>query len=72
MKTVVSHCQLRDDVTYESKVDQIRRMKGAYFVVVISVGIASVGLSIGRVKTRAQENSHAVPQRSAKARSSWL
>ena len=63
METVFSHWQLRDDGTYESKIDQIRQMQAAgYFVLLIFVGLASVELSIGRVQTRVQENGHAVPE----------
>ena len=69
METVFSHWQLRDDGSYESKIDQIRQMQEAgYFVLLIFVGLASVELSIGRVQTRVQENGHAVPQEKLRER----
>ena len=60
-ETVFSHWKPLADGTFESKIDRIREMQAAgYFVVLLFVGLADVGLSIGRVATRVSRGGHAV------------
>ncbi len=63
-ETVFSYWQPMPDGTVRSKIDLIERLRSAgYFVVLLFVGLADVGLSIGRVLTRVHEGGHKVAQR---------
>lgn len=62
METVFSYWQARDDGTFSSKIDKIHELQSAgYFVLLLFVGLANVGLSIGRVQTRVNSGGHDVP-----------
>lgn len=60
-ETVFSHWRRRADGSYESKIDTIKELQAAgYFVLLIFVGLANVGVSIGRVATRKSDGGHDV------------
>ncbi|WP_070359505.1 hypothetical protein [Duganella sp. HH105] len=63
-ETVFSYWQPMPDGTIRSKLDLIQQLRSAgYFVVLLFVGLADVGLSIGRVLTRVHEGGHKVAHR---------
>ena len=63
-ETVFSYWQAVPDGTIRSKTDLIQRLSDAgYFVVLLFVGLADVGLSIGRVLTRVHQGGHKVAHR---------
>lgn len=69
METVFSHWQPRPDGSVDSKIELIRDMQRAgYLVLLIFVGLASVELSIGRVKTRVAKHGHGVPENKLRER----
>ncbi|MDP3751092.1 MAG: toxin [Polaromonas sp.] len=60
-ETVFSHWKALPDGTFESKIDVITSLQAkGYFAVLIFVGLASVQVSILRVKTRVQQGGHSV------------
>lgn len=60
-ETVFSHWQINPDGSVDSKINVIKRLQEAgYFVLLMFVGLTSVSLSIGRVKTRKAEGGHDV------------
>lgn len=61
-ETVFSHWEPLPNGRFRSKVDDIRRMQRAGFcVVLLFVGLASVSLSVARVRQRRSEGGHDVP-----------
>ncbi|NVD70707.1 toxin [Duganella sp. BJB1802] len=63
-ETVFSYWEPMPDGTVRSKIELIGRLRNAgYFVVLLFVGLADVGLSIGRVLTRVHEGGHKVAHR---------
>lgn len=61
-ETVFSHWKKLPGGGYESKADDIKEMQAAgYFVVLLFVGLTSVGMSVMRVQTRKQQGGHGVP-----------
>jgi predicted ABC-type ATPase len=68
-ETVFSHIKELPDGTVETKIGIIERLKAnGYFVVLVFVGLASVGLSIMRVSSRVEKGGHAVPLNRLQAR----
>ena len=64
VETVFSHWQPRADGSIASKIDLVKQMQRAgYFVLLVFVGLAHVGLSIGRVQTRRAQGGHDVDHR---------
>lgn len=65
VETVFSYWQVQADGAVKSKISLIRSLQQAgYYVLLIFVGLASVNLSIGRVRSRIAEGGHAVsPER---------
>lgn len=62
VETVFSYWQVQADGTVRSKISLIRSLQEAgYYVLLIFVGLASVNLSIGRVRSRIAEGGHSVP-----------
>lgn len=60
-ETVFSHWKVLPDGTFQSKIDVITSLQAkGYFVVMIFVGLATVDVSILRVKTRVQKGGHSV------------
>lgn len=60
-ETVFSHWKMLPDGTFQSKIDVITSLQAkGYFVVMIFVGLATVDVSILRVKTRVQKGGHSV------------
>ncbi len=69
METVFSYWEVQPDGSVNSKLDLIRDMqKAGYFVLLLFVGLTSVGLSILRVQTRVAENGHGVEEERLKRR----
>lgn len=61
-ETVFSHWHKKPDGTFESKIDKIIELQQAgYFVLLLFVGLANAGVSIGRVQARVQDGGHNVP-----------
>lgn len=62
-ETVFSYYQKQPDGTYNSKVEIIRSLQDAgYLVVLLFVGLTNSALSISRVKTRLALGGHDVPE----------
>lgn len=62
VETVFSHWKVLEDGTVQSKIDVIKNLQAAgYFVVLLFVGLASVELSVFRVRARKELGGHDVP-----------
>jgi predicted ABC-type ATPase len=61
METVFSYWEKQSDGQVASKIDLIKNMQAAgYFVLLVFVGLHSVGASINRVTTRVREGGHGI------------
>jgi predicted ABC-type ATPase len=69
METVFSHWVEKPDGTFESKVDNIKRLQAeGYFTLLLFVGLGDVELSLMRVAERFARGGHNVPEATLRKR----